>query len=775
MVKQPRIIIVVDDNDANRYIIARILCQAGFEVREAATGSEALDLAAHQPDLIILDIKLPDINGFEVCKMLKANSATALIPVLHLSAHLVTSHDKVQGLDSGADGYLTHPVNSLELIATVRALLRIRQAEERLQQSEKKFRAIFNQTFQYIWLLHPDGTVIEANESALKFGGLQLSDVVGCPFWQTSWWANSTAAQNRLQTAIARAAVGELIRYEEEIWGANRAKAMIDFSLKPLPDETGNIVLLIPEGHNITARKQAEDALRQSEARLRRLVDANIIGIVFADFETVTEANDAFLEMVDYTRAEVEAGKLRWREMTPPEYIPLDERGLEELLSTGVCSPFEKEYIRKDGSRIPILVGAATIQREPFQLVCFILDLTQTKQLENQLRQQAQDLEHANQVKDEFLATLSHELRSPLNAMLGWSQLLRSRQLSPAATVRALETIERNARLQTQLIEDLLDISRIIRGKLSLNICPVNLASPIAAAMDTMHLAAQAKSIQIDSAIDPNIGLVLGDPNRLQQIVWNLISNAIKFTPQGGQVNIRLDRDDAQARLQISDTGKGISADFLPHVFEYFRQADNSITRTQTGLGLGLAIVRHLVELHGGTVCVQSPGEGEGATFTVLLPLMQVQPEIREDRESWDESLELKGVCVLLIDDERDTREFLTFMLEQYGALVTAATSAREGLEVLERLTPDVLVSDIGMPEQDGYTLLHQIRARSPEQGGGIPAVALTAYAREEDRQQAISAGFQVHISKPVEPTTLVHVVATLTGRRRRESDEEQI
>lgn len=521
-------------------------------------------------------------------------------------------------------------------------------------------------------------------------------------------------------------------------------------------------------------RKQVEAALQASEAKFRRLAESNVIGFVFWDVSgKITDANDAFLQMVGYTQEDLLAGKVRWDNMTPPEYHHLDERAIEEMKKFGgAYSPFEKEYICKDGSRVPILLGGTFLDESHDQGVSFVLDLTGRKKLENQLRQQAEELVQANRVKDEFLAVLSHELRSPLNPILGWAKLLRTRKLSEATTTRAIETIERNAQVQTQLIEDLLDVSRIMQGKITLNVCPVNLASTVEAAMETVRLAAEAKSIKIQSLIDSSIGLVSGDPNRLQQVVWNLLSNAIKFTPTGGRVSILLERDDFYAQIQVSDTGKGIGAEFLPYVFDYFRQADASTTRKYGGLGLGLAIVRHLVELHGGTVSATSPGEGLGATFTVKLPLLK--GELGRKKDESDNSLHpssslanpsLDGLKVLVVDDDADSREFITVVLERCKADVTPVASASEAIQALDNYKPDVLVSDIGMPGEDGYMLMRKVRARSPEQGGTIPAAALTAYARAEDRTQAISAGFQIHLPKPVDPSELAVVVASLAGR----------
>ena len=394
------------------------------------------------------------------------------------------------------------------------------------------------------------------------------------------------------------------------------------------------------------------------------------------------------------------------------------------------------------------------------------------------------DAEAANRMKDDFLATVSHELRTPLNSMLGWAKLLRSRKFDEVTTAKALETIERNAKSQAQLIDDILDVSRIIRGKFSLNIRPIELIPLINLALDTVRPAAESKSVRLESVLDPSVGTVLGDSDRLQQIIWNLLSNAIKFTPEGGKVEIRLSvvREELSgsnsvptpmnnyAQITVSDTGKGISPDFLPYVFERFRQADSSITRSHGGLGLGLAIVRHLVELHGGTVRASSPGVGKGSTFTVRLPLIDRGLGTQKDSlptpiTNHQSSISLLGLRVLLVDDEADTREVIKVALEEWGAEVTAVESAIAAFQTLEDSQPDVLVSDIGMPEEDGYALIRKIRMRDSHAGGEIPAVALTAYASDRDRAFAMAAGFQRHIPKPVEPSKLADAIAQLARR----------
>lgn len=384
------------------------------------------------------------------------------------------------------------------------------------------------------------------------------------------------------------------------------------------------------------------------------------------------------------------------------------------------------------------------------------------------------EAERANQVKDEFLAVLSHELRSPLNPILGWSKLLQNQEYDFATVTRGLQTIERNAKLQTQLIEDLLDVSRILLGKLSLEVTSVNLKSTIEAAMETVRLAAAAKAIQIETRFDPHVICVAGDVGRLQQVIWNLLSNAVKFTPKGGQVQITLEQINLQAQIQVSDTGKGITAEVLPYVFDRFRQADSKTTRQFGGLGLGLAIVRQLVELHGGTVHVESLGEGQGATFTVNLPLVKNQGGRVKSEENSLHSADsapypLQGVRVLVVDDEKDARELLVFVLEQAGAMVMPVPSATEALQVLIDCKIDVLVSDIGMPDMDGYMLMQQITSqfaeRDGQSSGGNPlpkAIALTAYAGEINHQKALAVGFHRHFSKPIDPAEVVAAIANL-------------
>jgi signal transduction histidine kinase/ActR/RegA family two-component response regulator len=394
-----------------------------------------------------------------------------------------------------------------------------------------------------------------------------------------------------------------------------------------------------------------------------------------------------------------------------------------------------------------------------------------------------EEAEAANRAKDEFLATVSHELRTPLNAMSGWMQVLRRVEYDRDSLTQGLEAIERNIKMQARLIEDILDVSRIITGKFSLDVRPVDLMSVIEAAMESVRPAADAKMIQLRAALDPRVGPVSGDPHRLQQVVWNLLSNAIKFTPRGGHVEIGLKRIDSHVEIRVTDTGQGIGAAFLPFVFDRFRQADSTTARQHGGLGLGLAIVRHLVEMHGGTAQAFSEGDGQGATFAVRLPVMaihkrQPQPQViaatpppatelppsepAETNSGMKGVAKLDGIRVLVVDDEPDAREILSLMLTHCGAEVRASASAQEVIEVLKQWKPDVLVSDVGMPNEDGYTLINWVRALEPEQGRNIPAVALTGYARREDRTRLLAAGYQLHFPKPVEIEDLAKGIAAL-------------
>jgi PAS domain S-box-containing protein len=524
--------------------------------------------------------------------------------------------------------------------------------------------------------------------------------------------------------------------------------------------------------YDLSERLHYEAALRESEERFRNLADhMSQLAWMTDEHGWIVWYNRRWFEYTGTTLEEMQGWG--WQAVHHPDHVDRVVQRIRHCFATGEVWEDTFPLRGQDGQYRWFLSRAIPIRdQESGRILRWFgtnTDITERQQAEQerqQLLEQEQaaraEAERANRIKDEFLAILSHELRSPLNPILGWAKLLQTRQFDSTKTAEALATIERNAKLQTQLIDDLLDVAKILRGKLSMNVAPVDLVFVIEAALDTVRPAAVAKDIFLHPVLT-QIGRVSGDAARLQQIIWNLLSNAIKFTPVGGRVEIRLERDGNQAKITVCDSGKGINPDFLPHIFESFRQEDASTTRQYGGLGLGLAIVRHLVEAHGGTICADSPGEGQGATFIVQLPLLDAESKQTPSEAVSSDELDLTGIRILAIDDELDARELLTALLTQYGAEVLTVTCATEVLTNLESFQPDVLISDIGMPEVDGYMLMQQIRALPREKGGQILAIALTAYARVEDYQQAIASGYQRHFTKPLDPDRLVKVIVELT------------
>jgi PAS domain S-box-containing protein len=453
---------------------------------------------------------------------------------------------------------------------------------------------------------------------------------------------------------------------------------------------------------------------------------------------------------------------------------PLFERVLTEVSTPQEDRRLERQQDGQVAERYFTLHYSALRQDDGTTAGVLVTALETTRHREEAARREQAarlEAEAANKAKDEFLAVVSHELRTPLGAILIWTQLLRQETVDEATVARALGIIERSTKTLAQLLDDLLDVSRIVSGKIRLEPRSVDLPSVLQVAVEAAQPAAEQKGIVFATALERPLPPVSGDPDRLQQVVSNLLSNAIKFTPAGGRIDVRLDRAGTQARVDVSDTGLGIRPDFLPYIFEQFRQADTTSTRENRGLGLGLAIARHLVQLHGGTIEAESAGEGQGATFTVTLPLMEgvVAALLPEDAgHSSSASLQrdgLAGLSILVVDDAEDAREALSVLLGQYGARVTAVGSVDEALSVLERDRPDILLSDIAMPDQDGYTLIRKVRALDAARGGTIPAAALTAYATPEDRVRALSAGYHDHLPKPVDPVILVETVAHLARR----------
>ncbi|MFE4106347.1 hybrid sensor histidine kinase/response regulator [Almyronema epifaneia] len=653
-----------------------------------------------------------------------------------------------------------------EITGAVSAFLDVtslKRAEANLKTALAKNQLILESITDAFIALDPDWRYTYVNPAAAQRLRRSPDQLLGKTIWQTFPGLNNTFLGQALQRAAAEQnAIALETPYPP--W-QNWAEVHI------YPSKEG-ITLYFQD---VTARKTAERTLRESEERLRLAVDLTELGLWDWNlstgkvtwsyhhgrlFGTTTEAfdgtYDAFLRCVH-----------------PDDHEGVNQ-GVQAALESGVFG-HEFRVVWPDGSLHWLgSKGKVTYdeQKIPRRMLGFVWDISDRKQVEaerEQLlireRQAREDAEMANRIKDEFLAVLSHELRSPLNPILGWTNLLLRRQLNPETTRRALETIERNAQLQTQLISDLLDVSRILRGKLKLDNNPVDLAQVVQSALETVQLSAEAKDIDIKLDLPEVSPRVRGDAGRLQQVVWNLLSNAVKFTPTQGEVSVWLRQVEQQAEIRVQDTGQGITADFLPYVFDYFRQADGATTRQFGGLGLGLAIVRHLTELHGGSVEASSTGLGQGATFTVRLPLLH-QPlmtvpavSVTATRKVPKLSHQLMGKQVLVVDDDAEALYLVSYVLEEYGVQVLSATSAEAALVILDQIRPHCLICDIGMPGIDGYDLMRQIRARSPEQGGEIPAIALTAYASSRDRQLALAAGFQAHLTKP---TNLDQLIETL-------------
>lgn len=612
-------------------------------------------------------------------------------------------------------------------------------------------------------------------------------------------------AYSDLQKRVAEQ-ISELSRANQDLWAEMIERERIEEGARQSREELAEL-------------KHSEARLRESVAQLQLIADSAPVMIWMAGPDKVCDFfNKGWLDYTGRTlEQELENG---WVEGIHPEDF---ERCLETYVEAfGRRREFRIEHRlrRRDGQyRWVLNQGAPRFDRDGV-LAGYIgscidiherreseesLRSSQARQMEKErdellAREQAarEQAEEANRLKDEFLATVSHELRAPLNAIQGWVKLLRGGRLNPEETARALETIERSTRAQNRIISDLLDVSRIITGKLRMNVRPINLASVIESAVEALRPAADAKEIAIDLVINGGAGMVSGDSDRMRQIVWNLVSNAIKFTPNQGRVQVRLERAGADVEIIVSDTGAGIDPAFLPYVFDRFRQGDSSSTRRQGGLGLGLAIVRHLTEIHGGSVRAESEGPGQGATFVVRLPLIaqgHLKDSVRmhpitetagaigavgivrqagASASTMDQAPDLDGLRVLAVDDDSDARDLIRTILTQCGARVETAGSTEQALDVFDRpeeWQPELLISDIEMPEADGYQLIGKLRELESQRGRRIPAIALTAYARAEDRLRSLSAGFQMHVTKPVEPAELLTIVASLTGRLSRQRD----
>ncbi len=659
---------------------------------------------------------------------------------------------------------------------------------ESLGQSDGPFRLLVESVKDYaIFMLDPEGHVLTWNAGAELIKGYRASEIIGQHF---SRFYPPEVGDFPAQELRVAAADG---RFEDEGWRVRKdgSRFWANVVITALYGSDRKLLGFAKVTRDLTERREHEENLRHSEERFRLLVEGvSDYAIFILDVNgAVATWNNGAARIKGY-RAEEIIGQ-HFRKFYPQDAL---ESGWpeHELRVAAAEGRFVDEgwRVRKDGSRFWAHVTITALRDDAGRLRGFAKltrDLTERKRTEAleasgaereamlEAERNARLLaQRSAKIKDEFLATLSHELRTPLNAILGWAQLLRSRkEPEPAEFQRAMEVIERNARAQVRLIDDLLDLSRIMSGRFRLDVQQVALSDVVRGVLDSIEPTAQAKSVRLESVLDPRSVIVSGDPARLQQVFWNLLSNAVKFTPKGGKIQVLLQRVNSHIEFSVSDTGIGIPAGFLPHVFERFSQKDSSTHREFGGLGLGLAISKQLVDLHGGSIQAKSLGEGQGATFVVMLPLIilgkggdraeRIHPTAAEVSEAIPLP-KLDGVRVLVVDDEADALELIKRVLEQQGALVSTARSAEEALQRLESEIPDALISDIGMPGVDGYQFLRRMRAAEPK-GQRIPALALTAFARPDDRKHAILAGYQAHLAKPFDMAELAIVVAGLVGR----------
>ncbi|PAX51760.1 ATP-binding protein [Brunnivagina elsteri] len=716
------------------------------------------------------------------------------------------------------------------LVSSSRDITAQTQSEEALQQSEQILKTVLENLPVGVWITDKNGSIMHTNRTGKEiWAGTRHVGIDDYGEYK-GFWSDSGEQIAAEEWALARAikrgetSINEVV--DIECFDGSR-KTVLNSAL-PLYDNQGNITGGIAVNQDISEYRRIEAERQQMLVRshqyanqLRGLTEAalainstfsieevlriiteqarSIIGAHQSVTSTTTNQNwaqsistislsDKYAAWRDYQENPDDTGiyscvtntnhslRMRQTELEQhPKWKGFSFAGSKHPPLRGwLAAPL----VGRDGGNIGLIqlsdkYDDGEFSEEDESILVQLAQMASIAIENNRLYADAQkarsEAEKANHIKDEFLAVLSHELRSPLNPILGWSKILQTRKLEPEKTREALSIIERNAKLQGQLIEDLLDISRILQGKLTLNISTVNLKSVVLAALETVRLAAETKNIQIQMVCAVDNCDVLADSGRLQQVFWNLFTNAVKFTPAAGRVEVRIELSKNHLQVVVKDTGKGIAPDFLPSVFDHFRQADGATTRRFGGLGLGLAIVRQITEMHGGKAFAESPGEDLGAIFRIELPLSQKSQE--EDNSTTETELDLnsrnlESIEILIVDDDADSREFITFVLETTGAIVTQATSALEALDILTQLKPKIIVSDIGMPEMDGYMLMRQIRNLPSYQGGAIPAVALTAYASECDREQAISAGFQKHVSKPIEPDELIAVVLELVRNK---------
>jgi PAS domain S-box-containing protein len=667
--------------------------------------------------------------------------------------------------------------------------------------SEDHAQLLVESTVDYgIFMLDLDGRIASWNPGARRMMGYTGEEIIGKHF--SIFCSPEEVAAGKCERKLE--VVARDGRFEEDGWRHRKdgTRFWANVVISAVRDREGRLVGYGKITRDLTERRRAEDELRASEERLRLLIASVKDYAIFILDPTghVATWNAGAERLKGYSAQEI-VGQ-HFSRFYPEADVRAGKCELE-LEGAQSFGRFEDEgwRVRKDGSQFWANVVITPIRDASGSLVGFAKvtrDLSERKRHEEErialarteaarraaeeneerarelaadLRRSRDKAEEATRIKDEFLANVSHELRTPLNAILGWAQMAARGSLAPEKTTRAMDTIVRNALAQAQIIDDLLDVSRIIAGKLRLDVDFVDVNQIVTAALDVVRPSAEAKGIALECVLNPDAGVIKGDAGRLQQVLWNLLTNAVKFTPRGGRVHVTLRRHSSSIEIEVVDTGKGIAPDFLSRLFDRFSQQESSNSRRTGGLGLGLAIVKHLVELHGGTVEAHSDGEDKGATFVIQLPVAPIRvsrpasgPSVAP-LEALKIPAELMGLNVLVLDDEQDARDLVKAALEEAGASVTLAQSSAEALNAIRLQQPDVIVSDIGMPDEDGYVFIRKLRELSREEGGRIPAVALTAYARAEDRKKALVAGFQNHAAKPIEPQELMMVIANLAGR----------
>ena len=626
-----------------------------------------------------------------------------------------------------------------------------------------------------------DCRIIAWNRAMERISGLSREQVLGARADEIFPFLKAEGTESCLGAALA----GSETVFENHSYGPS-ATGVFESRYSPLLDDQNNIIGGIAVITDITARRQAEEAAHSAYRQLSFHVESSPLAVIEWDSDFRVSRWSQSAERLFGWKAHEVIGK----HVNEWQFVFTDDVDAVALVTNRQREGVEVQGIQRnrnytrEGSILFCEWYNSVLHDERGRLVSvlsLVLDVTARVKAEDDRaallireRDARRHAEEADRLKDEFLATLSHELRTPLTSILGWASMIRNGEVEGANEARAIETIERNARSQARLIDDLLDVSRIITGNLRLDLHPLNLAPIVDAAIDALRPTADVKGIEIRTEIVSGECLVKGDPNRLRQVIWNLLSNSIKFTQRGGIVTINLKCVGAVVRLTVADTGEGISSEFLPYVFDRFRQAEGSISRKQGGLGLGLAVVRHLVELHGGSISAESAGLGEGAVFTVELPLAEerrdpARAEERrrelERRRSRTGAVRLDGVHALLVEDDDDSRKLLGTILKRHGARVTSAKSAAEALRVFEADVPDILISDIGMPDEDGYEFIRKLRSLPPEKGGLTPAIALTGYASRKDRERALEAGYHKHMAKPIEQADMISAIAALVGR----------